>query len=129
MAGELILIVEDNFKNLKLFRDLLELKGFKVLGAQTGKEAINILGEQKPELILMDILLPDINGLEAVKLLKAKPDTKDIPIVALTSLAMPDDRAHCLEAGCLDHIAKPIDTKGFVEKVEGIIRRAKGKKL
>ena len=92
MAGELIVIVEDDPKNFKLFKDLLEMKGYRIIGAHDGKQAIEVLGSTKPDLILMDLLLPDVNGLEVVTLLKAKPETRDIPVFALTSLAMEDDR-------------------------------------
>lgn len=116
-----ILVIEDDYKSLKLFKDLLELQGYQVLEAEDGKGTLSILESEKPDLILMDIILPDINGFELIKLVKAKPETKDIPVVAVTSLAMYEDRIQCLEAGFMEHISKPINTVDFIKKVEGLL--------
>ena len=120
-----ILVIEDDYKSLKLFKDLLESAGYRVLVAEEGHEALRILETERPDLILMDIILPDINGFDLLKLVKEKPENKNIPVVAVTCLAMYDDRMQCLEAGFMEHIAKPISTTDFLKKIEGLLKYRK----
>ena len=117
MAGELILIVEDNEKNLKLVRDLLQFKGYRTLEAGTAERGIALAGEHRPDLVLMDIQLPDLDGVSALGRLRADPETAAIPVVALTALAMKDDEARLLAAGFAGYITKPISVREFPDQV------------
>lgn len=119
-----ILIVEDNDLNLKLFRDLLEAHGYHVVETRDGYEAIRIAGSVRPDLILMDIQLPEISGLEVTKRIKAEEDTKQIPIIAVTAFAMKDDEQKILQAGCEAYVSKPISIAHFMEKVKSFIGEA-----
>jgi len=116
-AGRLILIVEDNEKNLKLARDVLQFHGFRTLEAITGEEAVVTARQHLPDLVLMDIALPGIDGVEATRQLKAEPSTAAIPIVALTASVMEADRARFGTAGFAGLIAKPIDVLAFPGQV------------
>ena len=115
--GRLILIVEDNEKNLKLVRDVLNFHGFRTLEAINGDEAVAMARQHLPDLVLMDIALPGIDGVEATRQLKAEPSMATIPIVALTASVMEADRARFDEAGFAGLIAKPIDVLKFPEQV------------
>ena len=117
MANELILIVEDNDKNAKLVRDVLQFKGFRTLEAATAADGIALARAERPDLILMDIQLPDMDGVTAVERLKAETGTASIPVVALTALAMTSDRERFLAAGFDGYLAKPIDIKNFPDEV------------
>lgn len=117
MAGELILIVEDNDKNAKLVRDLLQFKGYRTLDAVTAADGIALAQRERPDLILMDIQLPDMDGVTAVEHLKAATETATIPVVALTAFAMTSDRERILAAGFDGYLAKPIDIKTFPDEV------------
>ena len=116
-AGRLILIVEDNEKNLKLVRDVLQFHGFRTLEATNGEEAVVMARENQPDLVLMDIALPGIDGVEATRQLKAEPSTAATPIVALTASVMEADRARFGAAGFAGLIAKPIDVLTFPAQV------------
>jgi two-component system cell cycle response regulator DivK len=116
-AGRLILIVEDNDKNLKLARDVLQFHGFRTVEAISGEEAVAAARQHLPDLVLMDIALPGIDGVEAARQLKAEPSTATIPIVALTASVMEADRARFGEVGFAGLIAKPIDVVKFAEQV------------
>jgi two-component system cell cycle response regulator DivK len=116
-AGHLILIVEDNEKNLKLARDVLEFSGFRTLEAGTGEAAVDLARHRRPDLILMDIELPGIDGITALQQLRADAGTADIPIVALTASAMSSDRARFFGAGFDGYISKPINIKDFPGQV------------
>ena len=105
-----ILVVEDNDRNRRLLRILLKSKGYEIIEAATGEEAINYLKNQKPDLILMDVQLPKMDGLELTQKIKSDKETADIPIVAVTAYAMKGDRERILKAGCDGYISKPIDT-------------------
>ena len=116
--GKTILIVEDEPRNLKLFRDLLQRFGFVTVEATDGEQGVELARTRKPDLILMDIMMPKMDGLEATRLLKADAETKHIPIIALTSYAMKGDRERTLAAGCDEYIAKPVDIQELLEAVE-----------
>jgi two-component system, cell cycle response regulator DivK len=119
MPDELVLIVDDNEKNLRLARDVLRAAGFRTLEAASGGEAIAVATEQLPDVILMDIRLPDIDGTEAARRLKDDPRTADIPIVALTSLAMKGDREWFLASGFDGYLEKPISVRLLPDQVRG----------
>src|SRR4249920_3946315 len=107
----LILIVEDNEKNLKLVRDVLQVKGYETLEAGTGEEGLKIAREKKPALILMDIQLPGMSGIEALKALRAAPATAGIPVIAITASVMQQDRQQIMSAGFNGFIEKPINLR------------------
>ena len=121
MAGELILIVEDNEKNRKLVRDVLQFKGYRTLDAETAELGLSLARESQPKLILMDIQLPGMNGIDALAHLRADPSTRHIPVVAVTASAMMQDRQRILAAGFDAYQSKPIDVKGFIELVAGML--------
>ena len=123
MAGELILIVEDNEKNLKLVRDLLQFKGYRTLEAGTAGEGISLATANSPDLILMDIQLPDLDGEAALGRLRAEPSTAGIPVIALTAQAMAGDRERLLRAGFAGYLAKPISIREFPEQVREFCER------
>ena len=118
MAGEPILIVDDNVTNLKLVRVLLETEGYTIRTASHAIEALRVLLDFRPQLILMDIQLPDIDGLTLTRQLKADPKTADIIVVALTAYAMKGDEEKALASGCSGYITKPVDTRQLVRQVE-----------
>ena len=117
MAGELILIVEDNEKNMKLVRDLLQFKGYRTLEAASATEGLALASAHQPQLILMDIQLPDMDGVAAVGRLRADPTTTTIPVVALTAFAMKHDQERFLQAGFDGYLAKPISIKELPDQV------------
>ena len=117
-----ILVVEDNNRNRRLLKILLESRGYEVLEAVTGEEAMRYLSDSKPDLILMDIQLPNVDGLELTRNIKSNPKTADIPIVAVTAYAMKGDRERILEAGCDGYISKPIDTRKLILLVAEILK-------
>ena len=117
MAGPQILVVEDNEKNMKLFRDVLQASGFRTLEATTGGRAVELAIEHGPDLVLMDVQLPDIDGVEALGRLRADARTASIPVLALTAQAMDGDRERFLAAGFDDYVAKPVNIVAFVETV------------
>ena len=118
-----ILIVEDDPKSLKLFRALLEVQGYTTLQAIDGKKGVEIAKAKRPDLILMDIQLPDMDGLEATRILKTDERTRDIPIVALTAYAMKGDEEKMHVAGCDGYITKPIDTREFLKRITDYLAR------
>ncbi|MBA3718211.1 MAG: response regulator [Actinobacteria bacterium] len=117
MSGERVLVVEDNEKNMKLFRDVLQAKGYFTLEATSGEEAVELASEHVPDLILMDVQLPGIDGVEALARIRADERTASIPVVALTAQAMSGDRERFLEAGFDGYISKPVDVLEFIETV------------
>ena len=125
MAGELILIVEDNEKNLKLVRDLLQFKGYRTLEAGTAGEGIGLATANNPDLILMDIQLPDMDGVTALGRLRAEPSTAATRVVALTAFAMKDDEARLMEAGFDGYLVKPINIREFPEQVRQLCEGAR----
>lgn len=113
-----ILIVEDNELNMKLFNDLLEAHGYETLQAKNGADALRIAAQASPDLIIMDIQLPEISGLQATKELKEDPRLSKIPIIAVTAFAMKGDEERIRAGGCEDYIAKPISVAAFLDKVK-----------
>jgi CheY-like chemotaxis protein len=123
MSDKNVMVVEDNEKNRKLMRVVLKAKGYNVIEATTGEEALNLLKNQKPDIILMDIQLPGIDGLTLIKQIKASAVTKDIPIIAVTSYAMKGDEQKILDTGCNAYVSKPINTQELPLIVEKYISK------
>jgi len=121
----LILIVEDNDKNLKLVRDVLQVKGYDTIEAGTAEDGIRLAGERHPDLILMDIQLPGMSGIDALRVLRANPATAAIPVIAVTASVMQQDRSQITEAGFDGYIAKPLDLKPFLESVRSMLARGR----
>ncbi len=117
MANELILIVEDNEKNRKLVRDVLQFHGYQTAEAETAEEGLRLALETPPALVLMDIELPGMNGIEALGRLRADPRTRGIPVIAVTASAMSQDRLKIMSAGFDGYLSKPINVKEFVAAV------------
>ena len=122
MAGECILVVDDNDMNVKLVRWLLEKHGYAVRTASDAKSARESVRAVRPQLVLMDIQLPDVDGLQLTREFKADPALKAVPIVAVTSYAMKGDRQKSIDAGCDGYITKPIDTQQFPLEIEKYLR-------
>ncbi len=122
MAGEKILIVEDNPVSLELATVLLEAANYVIIQAGAAEDGIKLAEDESPDLVLMDISLPGMDGLTATGILKQNPDIKDIPIVALTAHAMRGDEEKALSAGCIGVITKPIDTKAFPKMVARFLK-------
>jgi two-component system, cell cycle response regulator DivK len=120
-----VLIVEDNDKNMKLARDVLGAKGYQTLEAVTGEEGVKLALEKKPDLVLMDIQLPGINGIEAFRQIRANAATKSIPVVALTASVTPTDRSAITAAGFDAFLGKPINLKEFLETVKRMVEQGK----
>jgi two-component system, cell cycle response regulator DivK len=116
-----VLIVEDNDLNMKLFHDLLEAHGYATIQTKDGMEAMKLAREHRPDLILMDIQLPEISGLEVTKWLKEDPDLRRIPVVAVTAFAMKGDEEKIRQGGCEAYIAKPISVVKFLETVAKLL--------
>ena len=121
MANELILIIEDNEKNRKLVRDVLQVKGYKTVETETAEEGIKLAIEQLPALILMDIQLPGMDGITALKRLKADATTKNIPVIAVTASAMTYKRQTMLAEGFDGYQTKPISVKVFLGEIERVL--------
>lgn len=113
-----ILIVEDNELNMKLFHDLLEAQGYSILQTKDGMEALKIARDKRPDLILMDIQLPEVSGLEVTKWIKEDDNLKSIPVIAVTAFAMKGDEEKIREGGCEAYIAKPISVANFLATVQ-----------
>lgn len=113
-----ILVVEDNETNMYLIRFILEKSGYEVIEAMEGAVGVELAVKEKPNLIIMDIQLPDIDGLEVTKRIRASEADSDIPIIALTSFAMAGDRERALAAGCTGYIEKPINPDTFIAEIE-----------
>lgn len=116
-----ILIIEDDEMNMDMITQRLELRGFRVLGASGGLDGIDLAREEQPDLILMDVNLPEIDGWETTRRLKAEPATRHIPVVALTAHAMVSDRDKALQAGCDDYETKPVDFQRLLSKIGALL--------
>ena len=121
MANELILIIEDNEKNRKLVRDVLQVKGYTTIESETAEEGIKLALDKSPALILMAIQLPGIDGITALKQLRADPKTKDIPVIAITASAMTHNRKTMLAEGFDGYQTKPIGLKDFLGEIERVL--------
>ena len=121
MAGELILIIEDNEKNRRLARDVLQVKGYRTIESETAEEGLKLAAEKSPALILMDIQLPGIDGITALKQLRADPNTKDIRVIAITASAMTHNRTTMMAEGFDGYQTKPISLKDFLEEVRRVL--------
>ena len=127
MANELILIIEDNEKNRRLCRDVLQVKGYKTIESETAEEGLKLALEQAPALILMDIQLPGMDGITAMKQLKADPKTQAISIIAITASAMTNNRTSMLAEGFDGYQTKPITLKDILGEVQRVLRAAGSK--
>lgn len=116
-----VLIVEDNELNMKLFRDLLEAHGYETAGTSNGFEALDLVRKLRPDLILMDIQLPQVSGLEVTRWIKDDPELRSIPVVAVTAFAMKGDEERIREGGCEAYLSKPISVGKFIETVRRFI--------
>ena len=119
-----ILIVEDNELNMKLLNDVLEAYGYEIIKTDSGLAALDLARQHRPDLILIDIQLPDISGLDAVRQLKQDAQTKTIPVIAVTAFAMAGDERRALDSGCDGYIAKPIMLREFLVTVESFVGRS-----
>jgi two-component system cell cycle response regulator DivK len=123
MTQSRILVVEDNERNLKLVRDVLQFAGYEVISARSGEQGVALAREQAPDLVLMDLQLPAMDGTEALRMLRDDPLTREIPIVAVTAFAMKNDRERALDAGFDSYLEKPISVRAFPELVRGFLDR------
>ena len=121
MSEGRILVVEDNERNLKLVRDVLRFAGYDVVEARSGEQGVELANECAPDLVLMDLQLPNMDGTEALRLLRAGPLTREVPVVAVTALAMKDDRDRTLRAGFDGYLEKPISVRALPEQVRGFL--------
>jgi len=117
VTGRQIVVAEDNERNMKLFREVLESSGYRTLEAETGERAVALTIEHRPDLVLMDIHLPDIDGVEALRLLRADERTGSVPVVALTAQAMEGDRERFLAAGFDGYLSKPVNIMDLLDAV------------
>ncbi len=122
MMSRNILVIEDNDRSRRLLRILLRSRGYNVIEAATGDEAMNCLKEQKPDLILMDIQLPKIDGLGLTREIKSNVETRNIPIIAVTAYSMKGDKERILEAGCDAYVSKPINTRELPPLIEELLK-------
>ena len=123
MATEVVLVVEDDSKSRKLVRDLLTFKGYEIIEAETGEEGVGLAQERRPSLILMDIRLPGIDGIQALERLRAEVATRGIPVMAMTASVMSGDRQRVLDAGFDAFQSKPINLRDFLAAVERLLAR------
>ena len=118
-----VLVVEDNFMNKILIKEMLTLNGYEILEASTGKEAVAMAGKERPDIVFMDIHLPEMDGFEATRLIKGNAETKDIPVVALTASAMRGDEERILKYGFSAYVPKPLERKTLLEIIEKLLTR------
>jgi two-component system, cell cycle response regulator DivK len=124
VMAKTVLIVEDNELNMKLFQDLLEAHGYSTIGTRNGIETLDLARKHQPDLILMDIQLPEVSGLEVTKWLKDDPELKFIPVIAVTAFAMKGDEGRIREGGCEAYLSKPISVGKFLETVRHFLDAA-----
>ena len=118
MKIKTVLVIEDNELNMKLVRSLLQLKNYQILEAVNAEKGLQLARKNRPDLILMDIQLPGMDGLEATRSIRDDASLKDLPVIALTSYAMQGDQDKALEAGCNGYVSKPIDTRHFLKMID-----------
>jgi CheY-like chemotaxis protein len=124
MADQLILIIEDNERNLKLVRDVLQFNGFQTAEARTAEDGLALASASPPDLVLLDLQLPGIDGMEAFRQLRGSPPTAGVPVVAVTALAMKDDRERVLRAGFDGYLEKPISVRALPDQVRAFLTAA-----
>ncbi|HEV2825020.1 MAG TPA: response regulator [Actinomycetota bacterium] len=124
MADQLILIIEDNERNLKLVRDVLQFNGFQTAEARTAEDGLALASASPPDLVLLDLQLPGIDGMEAFRQLRRSPPTAGVPVVAVTALAMKDDRERVLRAGFDGYLEKPISVRALPDQVRAFLTAA-----
>jgi len=124
MSDQLILIVEDNERNLKLVRDVLQYNGFRTVEARTAEDGLVLANARPPDLVLLDLQLPGLDGMEAFRQLRGSPPTADIPVVAVTAFAMKDDRERVLRAGFDGYLEKPISVRELAGQVRAFLTTA-----
>ena len=127
MAGELILIIEDNEKNRKLARDVLQVKGYKTIESETAEDGLKLALDKSPALVLMDIQLPGMDGITALKQLRANPQTKSVPVIAITASTMTNNRQAMLAEGFDGYQSKPISVKDFLGEVQKVLESHTGR--
>lgn len=123
MTSQTILLVEDHEDNRNIYRTILEHFGYTVLIATDGREGLRVARERKPDLILMDIAIPLVDGLQATRTLKSDPETAEIPVIALTAHALQEDRERAMEVGCDGYLAKPVQPRRVLQEVERFLGR------
>ena len=121
MTSTRILVVEDNPKNMKLVRDVLEFSGYEVIEATSGEDGVRLAGMERPQLILMDLQLPDIDGAEALRQIRIGPDGQDVPVVAVTAFAMDEDKTRAFASGFDGYLEKPINVRQFQQQVRDFL--------
>jgi two-component system, cell cycle response regulator DivK len=121
MSAERILVVEDNPKNLKLVRDVLQYSGYEVVEATTGEDGVRLAREVHPDLVLMDLQLPGIDGAEALRRIRAEVSTRSMPVVAVTAFVMADDRSSAFASGFDGYVEKPISVRGLAQQVQDFL--------
>jgi two-component system, cell cycle response regulator DivK len=126
MTRHQILVVEDNERNLKLVRDVLQHAGYEVISARSGEQGVELARSRTPDLVLMDLQLPAMDGTQALRILREDPRTREIPVVAVTAFAMKDDRERALYAGFDSYLEKPINVRAFPELIRGFLRKKEG---
>ncbi|MEU0093240.1 response regulator [Kribbella sp. NPDC006257] len=122
MSPGRILVVEDNPKNLKLVRDVLRFSGYEVIEATSGEDGVRLAVSEAPDLILMDLQLPGIDGAEALRQIRARQETRDVPVVAVTAFAMDDDRERAFESGFTGYVEKPISVRRLPQQIRDFLR-------
>jgi CheY-like chemotaxis protein len=122
VKNNVVLVIEDNALNMKLIRTVLQLQNYQIVEAVNAEQGLNLARTSQPDLILMDIQLPGIDGLTATRRIKADPDLKHIPVVGLSSYAMQGDKEQAIKAGCSGYITKPIDTRAFLKTLSEYLR-------
>jgi len=127
MPGELILIVEDNEQNRKVARDLLQVHGYVTIEAETGEDAIALVATRVPDLVVMDVRLPGMSGVDTLAKLRAAPTTRDLPVLAFTASVMPQDRSEIMAAGFDAFLSKPIDLEAFLQAVADALTRRRSR--
>jgi len=118
-----ILVVEDSALNRKLIETVLKPHGYRVIAAENGRQAVDLALQERPDLILMDVMMPMMNGYEAARLIRGQGEINAVPIIALTASAMPHERDRALEAGCDGYVSKPIDTRAFLDQIRHFLHR------
>ena len=121
MTAQRILVVEDNERNLKLIRDVLQFAGYEIIEATSGEQGVALAQDCEPDLVLMDLQLPQMDGTEALRLLRESPRTRDVPVVAVTAFAMREDRERAFGAGFDGYLQKPISIRALPEQVRGFL--------